>query len=186
MKWPDLGPGEWCRRGDLSYLHPVDWVLHGVLAERSGTAGAVYVWHVAMPLTRPADVLDLSWSDRVGSGTQTYEIGSSAAETAFQMAADLARDLHRKAATVVDPPGGADNVLMQEARAYGLLVGGDPSSAGEVLQRVLRYTPSYDWERDMIERASRVQVLLATPNRAVDVVRAWRDGSVEALGLSRS
>lgn len=185
MRPPDLGPGDWGRRRELSYLRPIGWVVHGVLFERSGRRNTAYVWRVMMPLTVPVDVFDLSWSERIGGGTQTYAIGSPDADAALVTAAEQARKLHRQGLIVVDPPGGVDNVRMQEARAYGLLVSGDSASAREVVARVLRYHASYDWEHEIIERAQTMQRLLDTPDpsSALDLVEGWRKGTLETLGL---
>lgn len=185
MRWPDLGPGEWGLRRGLSYLRPIRWAVHGVLTERSGSANRIYIWHVVMPLTAPVDVLDLSWSERMGGGSQTFVVNSSEAEAALAHAAERARALHHRRPLVVDPPGGADNIRMQEARAYGLVVSGDAESATEVLGRVLGYRPLYDWETEMIERARTVHGLLGSPDAAsaLRLIQDWRRSSLEMLGL---
>ncbi|HEX6420020.1 MAG TPA: hypothetical protein VFZ77_16080 [Acidimicrobiales bacterium] len=163
----------------------MEWVLHGVLAEMSGRADSIYVWHLLMPLTAPVDVLDLSWSDRIGGGSQTYIAGSKEADAALLEAANRARRAHRENSIVVDSPGGADNVHMQEALAYGLLVGGDVGSASEVLGRVLRYQPSRDWETEMSERAGTVRRLLdeSDVSGALDLIGGWRTATLDSLGL---
>lgn len=140
-----------------------------------------------MPLTVPADVLDLSFSERIGGGSQSYALGSFEADAALVHAAEKARKLHRQRPVVVESLGAAVNVRMQEVRAYGLLASGQVASAREVVGEVLCHQPLYDWENEIIERAEIVQGLLETagPASALDLVERWRAMTLEALGLDR-
>lgn len=187
MRWPDLGNGVWAFKRTLAYLRPVGWVLCGVLIEASRDRDAGYVWSVKMPLYVPTDVVNLSWSDRVGGGSAVFEYDTPERDAAIAEAASEARARHIQQPTVaLDPPGGTENVLMQEARAYGLLVSGDLGSAAEVLGRVLRYEAQYGWELEMKERATAVSRLLdgGRSKEALVQIREWRRATIMALGLS--
>lgn len=178
----------WTRR--LAYIHPVEWIAHGVLAEGSrDPPGEFYLWVVRMPLMAPlGGVFDLSWSDRLGGGTTTYTPGSSAAVNAIAKAAAAAVHDARSGGLVLDPPGGVDNGLMQEVRAYGLLLAGDEAGAREVLWRVGQYDAKYDWEREFLDRAAGIRSLIESRQTAAALqqLQDWRLDNCEALGLACS
>lgn len=178
----------WTRR--LAYIHPVDWIAHGILAEGSrDRPGEFYLWVVRMPLMAPLGrVFDLSWSDRHGGGTTTYTPGSSVAANAITEAASAAVHNARSGGLLLDPPGGADNGLMQEARAYGLLLAGDETGAREVLWRVDQYDAECDWEREFLDRAAGIRSLIESHQTAfaLQQLQDWRLENCEALGLACS
>jgi hypothetical protein len=95
----------------------------------------------------------------------------------------IAIDEYRDALLVPDPPGGADNVGMQETRAYGLFLAGDADSAVEVLGRVLRYEPKYDWERERADRAADIRRLIEAGlfDAVIRRFEAWRTEALDAL-----
>lgn len=147
---------DWCFRRALAYMKPVDWIVHGVLAEDSASRSeAFYLWVVRLPLFVPLEgVVDLSWSDRFGGASTTYSAADSdGLKAALTGAASAAMSLTREEVLVLDPPGGADNVRMQETRAYGLALAGDDGGALEVLRRVQRHNASYPWEHELLARA---------------------------------
>lgn len=176
----------WARA--LAYIQPVEWVVHGVLGEDShGRKDEFYLWIVRMPLMAPLDgVVDLSWSERHGCGTTTYHRDSSGMEEAIAEAASIAVRNTRAGGVLLDPPGGADNGRMQEARAYGLLLNGDEAGAREVLWRVEQYDAKYDWERELVNRAARMRSLIESQQAGVarDQLQRWRAENCDALGLS--
>lgn len=170
----------------LAYRVPVGWVLHGLLAEDShANQPDFYLWVVRMPLVVPTDVIDLSWSERFGDSSRVFEPGTTSTRDALAQAAKLVSEQAAAGELLVDPPGGADNVRMQEARAYGLLLSGNEGGAIEVLGRVLRYKPRYAWEQDLVQRAQTMQTLLREDRaeEAVHRLEGWRSESLTALGI---
>ncbi len=183
---PALGP-EWNFSKLLAYCAPVGWVLHGVLAERS-RAGGFYLWSVRMPLYVRSTVLDLSWSERVGGGACVWEDGAAATQAVVDTGASIIDEVKAADCILIPPPGGADNVRMQEARAYGLVLEDAVTSAIEVLGRVCRYEASYPWEHDIVARASEVRAMLAG-NKVQDVLALlaeWRSSTAAVLGVRLS
>jgi hypothetical protein len=181
---PVLGEG-WQFSKLFAYCAPVGWVVRGVLAERS-SQGGFYLWEVRLPLYFPTDVLVLDWSERIGGGTRVWTV---CPETALVLEREGARIGAKAAASVsllLDPPGGADNVSMQEARAYGLVVVGRVESAVEVLGRVLQYEPKYDWEHVMFARAKgvREQLVKGDVQGVMRLLAEWRRQSAESLGIA--
>ena len=86
---------------------------------------------------------------------------------------------------VLDPPGGAGNVRMQEARGCALVLQGDIGAAREVFGRIGRYTARFPWEFDLLRRASEADDMLAD-GRTEDLlerVGAWRIDAAHALGV---
>ena len=83
-------------------------------------------------------------------------------------------------------PGGADNVRMQETRAYGLLIDGDAGSALEILRRVGQYDATYTWEKNLLERAASVEAVVASGDldRALDQLMRWRSANFAELGIA--
>lgn len=177
---------EWRWARALAYIHPLDWVVHGLLAEDSGNRpGEFYLWIVRMPLMVPMGrVPVLSWSDRYRGGTTTYDPGSSVGVIAE--AASIAIANARKGGLLLDPPGGADNVRMQEARAYGLVLSGDERGALEVLRRISTYEATHPWEEELLGRAASVEESIRSGKAqdAMAFLRGWRDENCAALGLS--
>lgn len=181
---PVLGDG-WRFTKSLAYRVPVGWVLHGLLAEDSpANHPDFYLWMVRMPLVVPTDVIDLSWSERFGGSSRVFEPGGTSTQQALARAAELVSE--QSAEPLVDPPGGADNGRMQEARAYGLLLMGNAGGAIEVLGRVLRYEPRYTWEEELVERARGMRALVESnrADEAVERLEMWRSKSLSALGIA--
>lgn len=132
----------WRLSKSLAYSVPVAWVLYGLFAEDSpANHPDFYLWMVRMPLVVPTDVIDLSWSVRFGDSSKVFEPGANATKEALARAAKLISEQAASGELFVDSPGGADNIRMQEARAYGLLLMGNPDGTTEILGRVLRYEP---------------------------------------------
>jgi hypothetical protein len=175
---------KWRVRNNLAYLRPVGWTLHGILGEGSPSKEGFYLWIVRIPLFVPTKVINLNWSERFGGGSTTYELNSDTTTSALETAMNVALGEAADARLVPDPPGGADNVGMQEARAYGLFVAGDGEAAMEVLDRVLRYEPRHDWERERADRAAGLRRLieLGRSSEAIGRLEAWR---LESLGALR-
>ncbi len=176
----------WRFSKSLAYRVPVGWVLHGLLAEDSpANQPDFYLWIVQMPLVVPTDVVDLSWSERFGDSARVFDPSTPATQDTIAQAANLVAERALTGEVVVDPPGGAENVRMQEARAYGLLLMGNPGGAIEVLGRVLRYEPRYPWEEELVRRAREMRSLVSDGRveQALHQLEAWRSDSLTALGV---
>jgi len=182
---PVLGDG-WRISRALAYRVPIGWVLHGLLAEDSAANDLdFYLWVVQMPLVVPTDVIDLSWSERFGDSSRVFDPTAATTQGVVAQAGVVVSEHAAAGAVVVDPPGGADNVRMQEARAYGLLLMGNSGGAIEALGRVLRYEPRYPWEHDLVRRAGEMRSLVheGRADEAVHRLEAWRSESLTALGI---
>jgi hypothetical protein len=168
----------------LAYWQPVSWVLHGILAERS-SSGGFYLWDLRMPLYMPSSVIDLSWSERVGGGTRLWNVDSAGTDAVARTGRSVAVAAQSADTVLLPPPGGADNVRMQEARAYGLVLEDASDAAVEVLSRVCRYDATYPWERDLVARATENRdLLLAQRSSAVlERLAGWRAGTARAIGV---
>jgi hypothetical protein len=183
---PVLQGDGWRVSKALTYRVPVGWVLHGLLAEDSAANHpSFYLWMVRMPLVVPTDVVDLSWSERFGDSSRTFDPTREEAQGALVQAAELISRQSADGEVVVDPPGGADNVRMQEARAYGLVLKGDVAGAIEVLDRVHRYQARFAWEEELVQRAGDMRSLIAGGRlrQAVQRLETWRSGTLAALGV---
>jgi hypothetical protein len=168
----------------LAYWHPVSWVLHGILAERS-SSGGFYLWDLRMPLYVQSSVIDLSWSERVGGGTQLWHLDAAGADAIARTEHSVAAAAQAADSVLLPPPGGADNVRMQEARAYGLVLEGAVDAAVEVLGRACRYDATYPWERELVARASKNRDLLLAQRTSdvLDRLAGWRASTAQAIGV---
>ena len=176
--------GKWRFRKSLAYLVPVHWALYGLLAEESAASRPdFYLWMVRMPLVAPTDVVDLSWSERFGGSSRVFSRGSPETRDTLKEAAELVAMEASVRRTIVDPPGGVDNVRMQEARAYGLLLDNNIEGAIEVLTRVLGYQPRHPWEVELARRAEGMRSLLegGLEENAVARLEEWRSASLSSL-----
>jgi hypothetical protein len=168
----------------LAYWHPVSWVLHGVLAERS-SSGGFYLWDLRMPLYVESSVIDLSWSERVGGGTRLWNVDGAGADAVARTGRSVAAAAQSAGSVLLPPPGGADNVRMQETRAYGLVLEGASAAAVEVLGRVCRYDATYPWVHDLVARATENRDLLLAqrPSDLLDRLASWRASTARAIGV---
>jgi hypothetical protein len=194
-----MNPSEWRRLVDpllddewglgkkLVFRRPITWVLRGVLWEASGSGTGFYLWELQMPLYQPVEHFDLSWSVRHGGGSQLYEVADTT-RSAVAEAMSAVRKLAEIDSAVVDPPGGADNVGTMEVRAYGLYLEGNDAGAVEVLDRVLRYEPQFDWEIERSRRASSMRGKIDAGRReeVTKQLEAWRRDCLHALGILES
>jgi hypothetical protein len=178
----------WRLRKTLAYIRPVGSILHGVLGEDSPSRDGFYLWVIRLPLFVPTDVLDLNWSDRFGGGTQIFSETGEATRSALSEAMRAAQLEARDMWLVPPPPGGADNVRMQEARGYALFLAGDTAGALEVLGRVIQYPARLPWEHEFVDRAGHIRALISDGQG--DKVRSrlamWREESLHALGIDAS
>jgi hypothetical protein len=182
---PHLGDG-WKVSQKLAYRTPIGWVLYGLFAEDSSLQGpGFYLWKVRLPLFAPTDVLDLSWSDRVGGPSRVHQPGRPTTDAALKTAAAEIGQEADMSMHLPIPTGGTENLRMQEVRGLGLIIEGDASGALEALEPVTRYAAKYSWEREMVSRAESMRSLLERDrlDEAIRRLTAWRDDSIAALGL---
>jgi hypothetical protein len=173
----------------IAYRKPVGWVLHGVCGESSSTRAAFYLWLVRMPLYIPAEVLHLSWSDRVGGGATVYDVDDDATRhvlvRAMEMADEESRTWKQRLSSAQ-----ARNLGLVEALGYGRLIEGDPEGAAEMLRKVAEdgSDDPRPFVRDMRSRAEEILALLdrSERDRAREELRGWRDGSLAALDIPSS
>lgn len=179
--------GDWSWTRLMAYLSPVTWLLHGVLAEGSQfRSNEFYLWIVRAPLMVPTDgVVDLSWSRRLGGGSATFDPSEPATSDAIAEAGRIALANAGRSALALDVPNGTENALMQEARAYSLLLGGYHGEALDTLSGIQSITATYAWESDLVRRASTIFSLVASgqADLASEQLRRWRDENCSALRL---
>jgi hypothetical protein len=176
---------EWRLSKTLAYRVPVGWILYGLLGEGSASTPGFYLWTVRMPLFIPSEVISLNWSDRFGGSSRIYDFDDPATSEAIRQAAAQMQAEAESKSLLLDPPGGADNVRMQEARAYGLLLEANAGGATEVLGRVERYEAKYPWESALVSRAAEVRSMLQA-GRTGEVLRrleAWREETMKVLDI---
>lgn len=182
---PLLATGQlWAIRGHLCYRQPVHWTLHGVLAESSGYSRGAYIWAVMMPLYVPSDVLDLSWSHRVGH-RHTY--GLEDKESFDQAVGTAVRDSEGdgQAAVVSIEPG--PNTRLAEARAYALLLLDRLDEADNALRETMTHPVDVGWVQEIIDRVRLIHDDLHSGGRQIALARlaAWRDQTCDALKIDR-
>lgn len=171
----------WAFRGQLCYRQPVDWVLTGVLGEGSGVHAGVYVWRVSMPLFMPSDVVDLSFSSRVGGGARFYDMDE---HTAMQQAIStaLAATEATELLRVIAFHQATKNPHLFEGRAYARILLGDLDAAAPDLSMA-----AASERQDTADRAALIRGLLGsdgTPG-VVRQLACWRDKTCAALGIRR-
>lgn len=180
----------WDYIGPLAFKRPVGWNLYGILGESTGVSRtACRPWLVRMPTYRPAEVIDLSWSVRVGGGTRTFELDDadlSVAITSARHACD-----RENSNTAVRLPQDADhlrNLSILEVQGYAAFLDGDLGGAMTMLGDV-RGGPNdagIPWVQEMIDRASATEQLITGGD--VSAVRSllagWRDATLDSLGIT--
>jgi hypothetical protein len=188
---PLLPPEEaWEFRGSMCYRLPVNRVLVGVSGEGSGFDKGVYIWRVSMPLFVPSDIVDLSWSQRMGGGARKYD---SLDEEALQWAIGLAVEgleseecaLRRMVSRGTET---SRNRRAHEVVGYALTLLGDLAAARAALTRARAGTAASVVEQEVIDRVLLIDRLLDEDagGRAVNQLDRWCAETVGALGLRRS
>ena len=187
---PALPPDEaWEFRGALCYRVPVRQVVQGVLAEGSGFDKGVYIWQVKMPLFVPSDVIDLSWSERIGDGARKY--GNLDREALKEAIESAVGGLGSEESTLVELVARCynegPNRRVHEVIGYASLLLGNLPAATETLFRAQSGVAEAPWEQDIIERACLIGRILDEEgrDRAIDQLDRWSDQTVNALGLRR-
>jgi len=175
---------EWAISRRLAYVRPVGQVVFGLFGESSNRRG-FYVWAVQMPLYVPDEHVNLSWSTRVGNPARAWQEDDQALIPALRDAIDNIERSYDQTVTTAETGRAVENVLMQEARAYGLLLRGDVGGSLECLKRVERYDPKYDWEVRFHHRASNMLRLVeaGSVEEARHRLAEWRLATACALGI---
>lgn len=145
---------EWRFRGRLCYQHPVGRILFGVLGEGSGFDSGVYVWRVTMPMFVPGDVIDLSYSERVGGGGKK-NLNSPAELSAIIGSVlndplDEGREL-RKFVTMAKGDG-AQNRRVVETAAYSNVILGDIRAAYREIEKAEGLESEFAWQEEISSR----------------------------------
>lgn len=170
----------------LAFIRPIEWVLFGVQADGPASRSTYYLNQLRMPLYVPNDVIDLSWSDRFGGPSCQLELNEESPGQIASAMAVIEREA-KKGEVILKPPGGAENYRMMEARAYGFVIEDRIDAAIEMLKRVVSYadTAKYDWEIDLVTRASESLRLLHDGKSAelAAELTYWRLSTLEKLGI---
>jgi hypothetical protein len=181
---------DWGFRASLSYRIPVHRVLLGVLGEGSSFDKGVYIWRVTMPMFVPSDVVDLSWSERIGGGARKYdEFDKEALANAIATASEGLRGEEEALNEIVAryTPSSPD-LRLHEVVGYAQTLLGDVAAAKEPLDRAASGEAKATWEQDIIERANLVRRLLDEKglDEAISQLDEWSNHTAGALGLRRS
>ena len=190
--------GDFVARGTLVYHRDLEWLLRGFNYERSGHPGGrdVYVWVFVQPLYSPSPHVVLDVGHRLGGGHWTLEEDWRLPPGLVDLAAtDGVRFLERMERPVDlagyledrlrEAPG---NTRLREDAAYSRVLAGDHEGAADHLAKIeatYRHTVPYDWEQELLERASRMRAALREGGDApLQLLRSYREFTVSSLGLS--
>ncbi|GAA4545404.1 hypothetical protein [Amycolatopsis samaneae] len=179
-----LLPGDWRLHQSerLAYRIPVDWVLHGILADGS-ISGEFYLHRLHMPLTVPCGGgLDLTYSPRHTRGTQTYATDSPDLPRVLTEAIRLVEREAARRSVLRSKPG---PVRGDEIRGYELLLAGRAAGAVRRLDRVSRYYPDgVNWVAEVQRRVAGMAALIrADPAEAVQCLEGWRANNLRDLKI---
>jgi len=181
---------DWQFRGSLCYRPPLHWFLFGVLGEGSGFDKGVYIWHVTMPLFIPTDVIDLSWSERIGGRARKYDnLDEEAPVTAIIAVFDaLGTEEDAVEQTAARGVRESRNRRVQEVVAYARILTGDLAGAREALTLAEAGITETPWGQEIVDRVELVRRLLDQKGHpaVVDQLDRWCGHTVGALGLRRS
>jgi hypothetical protein len=186
---PLIPVGEsWEFRGRLCYRVPVDRILLGILAEGSAFDRGIYIWQVTMPLFVPKSTVVLSWSERVGGPSRSFEPDdpeamASAIRLAFDSSGDEVEAMDRILARGGDVVG---NSRVDETLAYCHVLLGDLAAARRHLALASAGTAKLPWAVEVQARARQfAQLLDHDEGGAVAQLDRWCAQTAAALGLQR-
>ncbi len=161
---------DWHVQGrSLAYRQPVGRVLLGVKAEGSASKGRCYIWRVTMPLFEPSDVLNLSYSERVGGGSSAVNVEEPEAFTSAlrQAIRTLPTEQHEMARLARLDDG--NNIRISESAAYANTYLGNAERATTILESALAIPVQRDWEIEVRDRLRHFQGLLHDRGQAVAI-----------------
>lgn len=180
---------------------PTGLVLRGFAVDDSSfDASRFTLWAFAQPLYVPDSTLVLTIGRRLGAldgGQEKW--WALTADNEAAVFAEVAADMRAAARTFVarcrTPDGLADlipevvspkNPYGIEALASSCILAGRLEEARIHLDtlRLVMSAPKYDWERDVLRRAERLQsTLAADPDQARRLLQEWATGTAHALGV---
>lgn len=177
----------WEFRGRLCYRAPAGLFLFGVFGDGSAYDTGVLICRVVMPLFVPREVLDLSYSKRVGGGMTLHPSREPAAfQAAIQSALDapsteLAELLH-----IVELSQDSMNLHVLHAAAASAVLLGEETRALKIIERTKRFPPpQYQWVADVHERIREMEETLTQRGiwAAIGDLERQRRQTATALGL---
>lgn len=179
---------EWHVQGrSLAYRLPVGRVLMGVLAEGSASKGRRYIWRLTMPLFEPSEVLNLSYSERVGGGSNAVHVGEPAAFTAALMEAIRWLPVEEDEIARLAQLDIKGNIRASETAAYANTYLGDVERAARIVESALDLPVQRDWEMQVRERLHGFRGLLRQGQaHAVERLDAQAAETARALRLMRA
>lgn len=177
----------WRFRGRLCYQYPVGQILFGVLGEGSGFDSSVYVWRVTMPMFVPGDVIDLSYSERLGGGgkkalNSPAEL-SATIEEALNPPLDEEREL-RKFIKMAQGAG-ARNRRVVETAAYSNVILGDIRAAYMEIDKASGLESEFEWQEEIVSRLINLKSALDRSGRegAMGLIEDQSMKTKSALGI---
>lgn len=187
---PILSNGdEWSSSGSLFYRRPLSKVIRGITMESSSMDHNVYIWCVTAPLFIPCDVLELSWSKRVGNGSTRFGSSNSdelrsAVRAAVEMTA--LNDERALESIVAMREPRSPNRRINETVGYSHFLLGNYADAIEELALASGGEISNEWEHLVVNRATKIKRSIELENYVVAVqqLEEWCDSSSSALALS--
>lgn len=179
---------EWRVQGrSLAYRLPVGRVLVGVLAEGSASKGRRYIWRLTIPLFEPSEVLNLSYSERVGGASHAVHVGEPAAFTAALMEAIRSLPEEEDEMARLAELDIKSNIRASETAAYANTYLGDVERAASILESALDVPVQRDWEIQVRKRLHGFRELLRHGQAdAVERLDAQAAETAKALGLKRA
>lgn len=186
------------KNAPLSHYPLAGGVLRGIFFERSTDPSSFYVSAVALPLYKPTDVLDLTFSFRLrqNDGGQLWDaepdtllllnaaIESQGLRTlrTMQTSSDFALWLTKK---VESSP---DNLHLLEGLALTYVWEGEIESARPILDNIASMEFAQNsWQGEIRKQVILIRGLLnANLDEAADQLRSWQRESASALGLAIS
>jgi hypothetical protein len=178
------GTDLWDFSRSLCYRTDRTWTVTGVLAESSGVGLGEYLWVVRMPLFVPAEVVDLSFSDRMADGSQE-EIDHGPSSDSIRAALRKVPTEPEALEHIADSVDVHD-VRSLEAAAYAtVILGRDDDAAVTLLDRLCAVEPEYPWVSEVIDRAAGIRSLLTrgAATTALERMLGWAHTTTATLKL---
>lgn len=184
---PLLPDGErWEFRGSLAYRAPTGRFLSGVLGEGSAYDRGAYVWRVSMPMFVPTDVMFLTYSQRIGGGSQRY-YHQAPAEFAAAVASAIKNPPSEaeEMARIIRGAKWSPNSHLHEAAARCQVLQGRPKDALLTISWVAKLPPATgEWQERLHARIAELGRIIEEEGQeaAFRHVEAQVDITAEALG----
>lgn len=174
----------------IMYRVPFGRVVFGVVGDSSAFDQGTYVSRWMQPLFVPVDFVVLSYSTRIGGGSNkipvenTHELQDAVREAMVPIGTE--EQLLARFAAMADI--NERNHLTLEASAYSELILGNVDNTVAKLEPLVHAVPTSSWSHLYINRANLVMSLLANSGRdaAVAQLDLWVDETVTSLKLRRA